>query len=188
MKKFKNTKLLLPVIAITVLLLAFSVSFGLARRSEPNQTARVDNYQQPIDETGALIVDLNPEGPSPDQVNVPIGGSVQFNSRDGQKHALSLGSGSGERAHEENTTGTDSLAHGTSDPEHNEAEVDHEEFAAEDHDTTAHDHAESDYSSGTFQADEGWKVTFSKPGTYFFHDHFNPDLNILVVVYQPSAS
>jgi plastocyanin len=40
--------------------------------------------------------------------------------------------------------------------------------------------------SGKFSADEGWKVTFSKPGTYYFHDHLNPEISILVVAYNPS--
>lgn len=39
------------------------------------------------------------------------------------------------------------------------------------------------YSSGEFAANEAWEVKFSKAGTYYFHDHNNPDINILVVAY-----
>lgn len=48
-----------------------------------------------------------------------------------------------------------------------------------------HDHTSSS-NSGDFQADEGWRVQFDKPGTYYFHDHLNPNINVLVVAYQPS--
>lgn len=43
------------------------------------------------------------------------------------------------------------------------------------------------FSSGEFQADEAWRVQFNQPGTYKFHDHKNPKINILVVTYQPGA-
>lgn len=42
------------------------------------------------------------------------------------------------------------------------------------------------FSSGDFGTGEAWKVSFSEPGTFFFHDHYNPDINILVVVYDNS--
>lgn len=38
--------------------------------------------------------------------------------------------------------------------------------------------------SGDFKADEGWKVQFSAKGTYEFHDHYNPEIFVTVVVYQ----
>lgn len=43
------------------------------------------------------------------------------------------------------------------------------------------------FSSGDFSADEAWKVQFKEPGTYHFHDHYNPELNVLIVVYEPGA-
>ena len=46
-----------------------------------------------------------------------------------------------------------------------------------------HDH-ESSYQSGDFGAKEAWRVRFKKAGNYFFHDHYNPDINVLVVVYE----
>ncbi len=49
-----------------------------------------------------------------------------------------------------------------------------------------HDHV-GGFVSGEFAADEGWRVTFKKPGTYKLHDHFNPKQNILVVVYEKST-
>lgn len=40
------------------------------------------------------------------------------------------------------------------------------------------------FNSGEFQADEAWKAQFSQAGTYYFHDHYNPKINVLVVVYD----
>lgn len=39
--------------------------------------------------------------------------------------------------------------------------------------------------SGEFKADEAWRVQFKEEGTFFFHDHLNPKITILVVVYTP---
>lgn len=46
-----------------------------------------------------------------------------------------------------------------------------------------HEHS-GPYTSGEFQADEAWRVQFKKSGTFKFHDHLNPAINILVVVYK----
>lgn len=48
----------------------------------------------------------------------------------------------------------------------------------------AHEHNGS-FSSGPFKADEAWRVQFKKEGTYHFHDHYNPNINVMVVVYTP---
>lgn len=48
-----------------------------------------------------------------------------------------------------------------------------------------HDHVENGISSGPIQPDEGYQVTFSQAGTYYFRDHNNPDAYITVVVYDP---
>lgn len=39
------------------------------------------------------------------------------------------------------------------------------------------------FNSGEFKADEAWRATFDEPGTFLFHDHDNPDINVLVVAY-----
>lgn len=41
------------------------------------------------------------------------------------------------------------------------------------------------FTSGEFKADEAWRVQFKEEGSFFFHDHFNPKINVLVVVYKP---
>lgn len=45
-----------------------------------------------------------------------------------------------------------------------------------------HDHKDRGLGSGNFKADEGYKLQFKKEGIFFFHDHYNPDINITVVV------
>ena len=45
-----------------------------------------------------------------------------------------------------------------------------------------HEHTGKFY-SGEFKADEAWRVQFKEEGSFYFHDHFNPKISILVVVY-----
>jgi plastocyanin len=92
-----------------------------------------------------VCVLLTAEGAKPDIIALKAGGFVQFNSADGKKHSLSLGSGGSEHSH--------------SGP----------------------------FSSGNFDGDEAWKVQFKEKGTFQFHDHYNPELNVLVVVYEPGG-
>ena len=47
-----------------------------------------------------------------------------------------------------------------------------------------HSHA-GKFHSGEFQSDEAWKVQFNDEGSFYFHDHLNPRISILVVVYSP---
>lgn len=41
------------------------------------------------------------------------------------------------------------------------------------------------FTSGDFKGDEAWRVQFKEEGSFLFHDHFNPKINVLVVVYTP---
>lgn len=43
------------------------------------------------------------------------------------------------------------------------------------------------FNSGDFGEGEAWLATFDTAGTYFFHDHYNPEINILVVVYNQDS-
>lgn len=45
-----------------------------------------------------------------------------------------------------------------------------------------HAHAEAGLESGKFKGDEAYKIQFKKVGIYSFHDHFNPDAYIRVIV------
>ncbi|HUQ84765.1 MAG TPA: hypothetical protein VM077_00430 [Candidatus Limnocylindrales bacterium] len=45
-----------------------------------------------------------------------------------------------------------------------------------------HAHEEEGLESGVFKGDEAYKIQFKKVGIYSFHDHFNPDTYIRVIV------
>ena len=50
----------------------------------------------------------------------------------------------------------------------------------------AHEHFEgtgTSIESGRFGADEGYIITFHKTGTYFFHDDYDPNIFITILVY-----
>ena len=49
-----------------------------------------------------------------------------------------------------------------------------------------HEHVHTGkFQSGDFKGDEAWRVQFTQDGHYYFHDHLNPEISILVVVYTP---
>ena len=48
-----------------------------------------------------------------------------------------------------------------------------------------HSHEEFGVESGQFGPDEAYRVGFTKPGTYHFHDHKNPHIFVTIIVYQP---
>ena len=45
-----------------------------------------------------------------------------------------------------------------------------------------HSHDKTGMESGVFKSDEAYKIQFKKSGIYSFHDHFNPDVYIRLVV------
>lgn len=45
-----------------------------------------------------------------------------------------------------------------------------------------HTHQATGVESGIFKKDEAYKVQFNKVGIYAFHDHYNPNLYIRVIV------
>lgn len=101
-----------------------------------------------------VCVSLTTTGMSPNELAVKIGEFVQFNSADDQMHNISMGRG------EDGSKGQNHEAH-----------------------NAPHEHI-GDYSSGDFGADEAWRVQFKKAGTYHLHDHYHPNLQIVIVVYD----
>jgi len=45
-----------------------------------------------------------------------------------------------------------------------------------------HEHKEYGIESGNFKKDEAYKIQFKKVGIYAFHDHYNPDIYMRVIV------
>jgi plastocyanin len=101
----------------------------------------------------STCIDITSSGLRPDSVAVRKGDTVQFNTKDGQLHNFGIGGGSDHSSQGKDASG----GHG------------HEHFG--------------EYASGDFGADQAWRVQFKQTGTYMFHDHYNPNLNVLVVVY-----
>ncbi len=51
-----------------------------------------------------------------------------------------------------------------------------------------HGHTNKKFKSGDFGANEGWRVQLNNEGSFYFHDHLNPKINVLVVVYSPGKA
>ena len=47
-----------------------------------------------------------------------------------------------------------------------------------------HEH-KGQFESGEFGGDEAWRVQFNDEGSFQLHDHLNPKINVLVIVYAP---
>lgn len=106
-----------------------------------------------------ICVNIEHDQINPNELAVKVGEFVQFNSKDGRVHNLALGNGTGH--------------HGDSGHEDDPVNNSHEHLGS--------------LQSGEFGADEAWRVQFTDPGTFIIHDHNNPELSILVVVYGDVA-
>ena len=133
-KLAKNRTTLLLAVLVLAGFLSFSVIYMVSARRSTNKIQRISNCKD-------TCVDLYQDKASPDTVAVTVGSYVQFNSKDGKTHDLSLGAGGSEHVH----TGK--------------------------------------FQSGDFGANEGWRVQFNEEGSFVFHDHLNPKISVLVVVY-----
>jgi plastocyanin len=153
-KRIQSKQLFLSGIFLAVMVLSAVMTGFLSARTD-NADAMQSSKQ------GAQKVNIYDETVSPNTISVKVGETVTINNKSSEAKELSLGSG--EAGHE--TIATTEMHADT----------------AHQHDKP-HDHS-AGFSSGVFDVDEAWQVTFSKPGTYFLHDHSNPKLNILVVVY-----
>lgn len=137
-EQFKRQKVFLPVLAVFIILLSFGAAYTVTAKNNKSQ-----NQVATDPSCSDICVDLYQDKASPNTLAVAVGSYVQFNSKDGKAHELSLGGGGGEHEHK------------------------------------------GDFQSGEFKADEGWRVQFKEEGTFTFHDHYNPNVNIVVVVYTP---
>ncbi len=138
---FKRQELFLPVLLVLVMVLSFGAVYSLTSKNNKSQIVEAQTAKDPS--CSDTCVDLYQGKASPNTLAVAVGSYVQFNSKDGKTHDLSLGGGGSEHEH----TGK--------------------------------------FQSGEFKADEAWRVQFKEEGTFTFHDHYNPEVNIVVVVYTP---
>ena len=126
----------LAAVLLVASLVSFLAIFTLSTRDKDSRTSSQSTCQ-------GTCVSLYEDRASPDTLAVSVGSFVQFNSKDGKTHDLSLGGGGNEHQHK------------------------------------------GKFQSGEFKGDEGWRVQFNEEGTYTFHDHYNPKVNVVLVVYTP---
>ena len=126
------------LILIGIMVVATLTSFGVIYTVTGNKSSSLVK-----EDCNGTCVSLFKDKASPDAIAVAKGSYVQFNSKDGNTHDLSLGGGGSEHEHKGN------------------------------------------FQSGDFKGDEGWRVQFNDEGTFTFHDHYNPQVNVVVVVYTP---
>lgn len=135
-------------------------------------TARNETGLAQTESTNSQVtsIDLYESSVSMDTVVLEVGQTVQVNNKSNYSRELSLGSGN--------------AGHSSEQGEEEKAE-DHAESQEDTHEesNSTHDHTKG-FSSGLFGTDEAWRATFQEPGTYFLHDHANPEVNILIVVYE----
>ncbi len=158
----------LPYILVVAvgLLVGFGGVFAVSRLGDDSPTnqglTKTDRTVngQPVLEDGTFVVDLINGSATPSELAVPIGSSVQFNSRDGRNHRLVIGD-----------------SHGGDDSNR----------AGDQHSATV-TNAASSFKSEQFGDGEGYKITFSKTGTYKFSDESDSNIDIIVVAYQPKSA
>lgn len=172
-KKHKRVKgkHLLVIVPAVALVAAFGVGLGArmlagsdgATRSSSSYSERCDGH----------CVDLAAGKAAPSSLSVPVGEYVQFNNSDGGEYNISLG------------RGTDTHAAAGEDADKTD---DHGDSHAEESEDTSKDHDhDKRFVSGDIGEGKAWRVQMKQAGTYYFHDHYDPDLTILVVAYEPGA-
>ena len=144
--------------------MSFGLVYVLSQQSGGSNQS-LDAIDQQISKTDPQCevdhcVDINNGSFTPSELAVKKGEIVQFNSKDELTHNIAVG------------RGTD---HGNSDSDH------------DDSGSPDHEHVEGT-ESGEFGVGEGWRVEFMETGSYLLHDHYNPELSMLVVVYDQSAT
>ena len=51
-----------------------------------------------------------------------------------------------------------------------------------------HDHVVGGVESGVFGPDEAYRIQIKKPGVFYFHDHDNPNVSVMIISYYPENS
>lgn len=156
---------------VGVIILAFGFSAAVTALVTTNNR----NNQLQAETTNQIVeVNLFENEVLPATVTLKVGQKMRINNKDSVARELFLGSGTAHDApHDDNEVShSDEIPHDESDAHSDNHKKD-----------ASHDHA-SGFSTGEFNPDEAWEGSFSEPGTYFLHDHENPDINILLVVYN----
>ncbi len=155
------------LIVVVALGIGFAASYTLAQKSESSQQSKAAD-QLPAgrlpDKDGKAVyeVQLIRGTKEPVDLLLKTGDYVQFNSKDGGEHQIIQGK----------NTNTE---HGDTAPATN----DHAEAGDRPEKAKALD-------SGIIKPDEGYLIQFNNTGKYEFHDNYDHDYTITVIVYDPN--
>ncbi len=145
-------------------LLIAILSFGAAFTIRNSAEESVSNTSSSVTEDATLgtkenphIVSLTKDQTKPVDLLINVGDYVQFNSKDGSEHQIIQGKPTADHGHDEYADAVHGEAHGATD---------------------------SPLDSGVIQADEGYLVQFNTIGKLEFHDNYNHDYAITVIVYD----
>jgi plastocyanin len=155
----------LIILFTSIAILAGAFAFGLTYTNQSKNVGAANT---------AVQVDLIDNRAEPSAVSVEKGKHVQFNTKDGKTHNIGQGGG------EAGTHAVNPAVPGNGHPE-GDASTDHQHATSE-----AHDHTAGTKVSGDFGRDQAYRVQFNETGTYTFHDHLNPKISVVIVVYDPA--
>lgn len=152
-----------PFVAGGLLVATLSFASVYALRSNGEQVAN-STVAQTAESAPVLgskenphLVSLTKDQTEPVDLLINVGDYVQFNSKDGSEHQLIQGKPTADHGHDEYADAVHGEAHGATD---------------------------SPLDSGIIKADEGYLLQLKKVGKYDFHDNYNHDYAITVIVYD----
>ena len=167
MSSNKNTfKKVLPVVisGLVIAIISFAGVYALTRNNNEAvaSTTQLKVTGSNSDSTlgtkeNPHTVSLTKDETEPVDLLINVGDYVQFNSKDGGEHQIIQGKPTADHGHDEYADAVHGEEHGKTD---------------------------SPLDSGVFKADEGYLIQFKDIGKFEFHDNFNHDYAITVIVYD----
>lgn len=166
--------LFLAIIIVLALSVGFGVSFVLSQKAEapePSKTSKEapsgsNNQPRLADKNGKPVyeIQLKKSNKEPIDLVIKIGDYVQFNSKDGGEHQIIQGLATNTEHGDTSPSGNDHAEAGDSRPAKEKA-----------------------LDSGVLKGDEGFLLQFNTQGKYEFHDNYDHDYTISILVYNPNA-
>lgn len=145
-------------------LLIAILSFGAAFTIRNSTEESVATTSSSVTEDSTLgskenphVVPLTKDQTKPVDLLINVGDYVQFNSKDGSEHQIIQGKPTADHGHDEYADAVHGEVHGATD---------------------------SPLDSGVIKADEGYLVQFNTIGKLEFHDNYNHEYAITVIVYD----
>ena len=156
-----------PIIAggLVVAIISFAAVFTIQNKDDQevasNAATAVADDSTLGSKENPHLVSLTKDQTEPVDLLINVGDYVQFNSKDGSEHQIIQGKPTADHGHDEYADAVHGEEHGATD---------------------------SPLDSGIFKADEGYLLQLKTVGKYEFHDNFNHDYAISVIVYDKSKT